>query len=680
MRNTGQNGGTAGADTRAVAGWDIGRGTGATIVAVIDDGIDHTHPDLAANMWTNPGEIAGNNIDDDGNGFIDDIHGYDFTRDTGDILGGLDGDHGTHVAGSVGAVGNNGIGVTGMTWRTRLMTLPLFSNGANSGQTSVAIQALNYAVQMGSRLSNNSWGSYGFSQSLLQAIQAAGNAGHVFVAGAGNDTKNNDATPFFPSSYFTSANNVVSVGAVDRNDNMAGFSNYGERTVMLTAPGVEILSTSRNGGYMFMQGTSMATPHVTGALAAFMDASPGRSPQEIIAALGQSVRPLAAADRKTSTGGTLDLEALMQLSGSAVFATGADAGGGPHVKVFRGSGTEIASFFAYNPNFRGGVRVATGDVNGDRTADIVTVAGPGGGPHVKVFDGKTFAEIASFMAFETRFTGGLTVATGDVNGDGRADIIVGADAGGGPRVSVFSMPAGATSPAMIANFFAYDPAFTGGVRVAAGMFTPGSKLTDVITTPGAGGGPHLKRFSAEDLLRGRTVVAAQTMVGDPNGRTGLWVSTGDMNGDGIAEYVTGAGRGTPIVTILDGRFMGVITTMRNPFGGETPGLVNPNNPGLVGSLNPPSTNNGLLPLGAPPTQLVSAASNSPGAAAGYSFGARVAVQDVNGDKVADMIVSGGPNDAPVVTLVDGRTFSPFRNFEAYASNFFGGIFVGAGGV
>jgi subtilisin family serine protease len=681
LRNTGQNGGTAGADTRAHLGWDIGVGSGETIVAVIDDGVQHTHPDLAANMWTNPGEVAGNGVDDDGNGFVDDIHGYDFTRNTGDILGGIIDDHGTHVAGTVGAVGNNAVGVTGVTWNTRIMTMPIFSSGAGNGLAD-SISALNYAVQMGSKLSNNSWGYQGPSSvGLMQAIAQAGDAGHVFVTAAGNTSDNNDVVDDFPTNYYGTLPNVVAVSAFDRNDRMASFSSYGLRKVTLGAPGVEIYSTSTGNGYAFKQGTSMASPQVAGALAAFMDASPGLTPAEVIAALKQSVRRIPAAVGKTDTGGVLDMNALMELSRVGLQVTGAGEGGSPHVKVFRGRGREAASFYAYDQRFTGGVRVATGDVTGDGFADVVTAAGPGGGPHVKVFDGKTFQEVFSFYAFDPTFSRGLTVAAGDVNGDGRADIIVGADAGGAPQVAVFGKLTPTGGLTRMADFLAYDQRFTGGVRVAAGVFTAGGKVADIVTGPGRGGGPHLRRFAGASVAAGAATVVAETFSGDPNDTSGLWVSAGDLNGDGVADIVAGVGAGTPVVRAFNGRNLAPLFSMVNPFSGEINGLVNPVSTTQIGSVGVPILSTGLIPPAASINSLAYEGNLvKPVTRSGYTHGVRVAVGDVNGDKKPDLILAGGPSDAPTIALIEGQSRATLGIYSAYDPAFNGGVFVGSVGV
>ena len=240
------------------------------MVAIIDTGIDYTHPDLAANIWTNPGEIAGDGIDNDGNGYVDDVHGYDFVNNDGDPMD--DHFHGTHTAGTVGAVGNNGVGVTGVNWQVKLMALK-FLGASGSGSVSGAVSALEYAVTMGVRLSNNSWGGGGYSQALYDAIKNSQVIGHVFVAAAGNSGVNSDLQPAYPASY--DLDNIISVAAIDSSDNLASFSNRGVVTVDLAAPGVAVLSTVLGGGYASYSGTSMATPHVTGAAALALGLSSG---------------------------------------------------------------------------------------------------------------------------------------------------------------------------------------------------------------------------------------------------------------------------------------------------------------------------------------------------------------------------------------------------------------------
>lgn len=302
MLNIGQGGGLAGADMHATAAWDTTTGSGGTIVAVIDTGIDYTHPDLAPNMWINTGEIPGNNIDDDKDGFIDDVHGVNFIVNSGNPMD--DHSHGTHVAGTIGAVGNNGIGVAGVNWRVQLMALK-FLDSSGSGSTSNAIRALNYAVAHGASISNNSWGGGGYNQALIDAINNARGQGHIYVAAAGNTGANNDVSPFYPSSY--TPNNIVAVAATDSWDQLASFSNYGATTVDLAAPGVNIYSTMPGGNYGYKSGTSMAAPHVAGALALVRDLHPSWTYLQVINQVLGTVDPQSSLTGKLVTGGRLNL-------------------------------------------------------------------------------------------------------------------------------------------------------------------------------------------------------------------------------------------------------------------------------------------------------------------------------------------------------------------------------------
>jgi subtilisin family serine protease len=287
MHNTGQTGGTADADIDAPEAWDVGTGSSEIIVAVIDTGVDYTHPDLAGNMWTNEPELNGSpGVDDDGNGYIDDIYGYDFCNNDGNPMD--DHYHGTHCAGTVGATGNNGQGVAGVCWDVRIMALK-FLNSAGSGSSSNAIQCVEYSVLMGANLSSNSWGGGGYDQGLKDAIDAAGEAGMLFVAAAGNDNLDNDTYPHYPSSFTSSS--LISVMATDKYDNKSSFSNYGLISVDLGAPGSSILSCQPGGGYQYLNGTSMATPHVAGACALLWSLNPAMSNQEIKNILLQSVDP-----------------------------------------------------------------------------------------------------------------------------------------------------------------------------------------------------------------------------------------------------------------------------------------------------------------------------------------------------------------------------------------------------
>lgn len=308
LNNTGQSGGTVDADIDATEAWDIQTGTRNTIVAVIDTGVDYNHPDLAANMWRNAGEVANDGIDNDNNGFVDDVFGYDFANGDGNPMD--DNGHGTHVAGTIGAVGNNGIGVAGVNWNTRIMALKfLGSNG--SGSTSNAVAALNYAITMGANISNHSWGGGGPSSTLATAINRGRSFNHIVVAAAGNNGTDNNTTAFYPANYTLSYDNVVSVASTTRTDALSSFSNYGATSVTLAAPGSSIYSTTPNNTYSTYSGTSMAAPHVSGALALLRDKNPTWTYQELIAKLKSSVDPLAALTGKVLTGGRLNVANML---------------------------------------------------------------------------------------------------------------------------------------------------------------------------------------------------------------------------------------------------------------------------------------------------------------------------------------------------------------------------------
>jgi subtilisin family serine protease len=310
LHNTGQNGGTADADIDAPEAWDARTSAHPIIVAVIDTGVRYTHEDLAGNMWINPGEIAGNGIDDDGNGYVDDVYGINAINNTGDPND--DNGHGTHVAGTIGAIGNNGKGVVGVAWNVRIMALK-FLNSNGSGSISDAIKCVNYARLNGAKIMSNSWGGGGFSQAMYDAIKAARDADILFVAAAGNNGANADTSPMYPAAY--DLENIISVAATDRNDNRASFSNYGAVSVDLGAPGVSILSTyhNNNSAYATLSGTSMACPHVSGAAALVWAQHPALNYSQIKARILASTDPIASLAGITVTGGRLNVhKALIQ--------------------------------------------------------------------------------------------------------------------------------------------------------------------------------------------------------------------------------------------------------------------------------------------------------------------------------------------------------------------------------
>ncbi|MCE0494868.1 S8 family serine peptidase [Vibrio salinus] len=311
LENTGQDirgvTGVYDSDIDADLAWSTTTGNPDLIVAVIDTGVDYNHNDLNENVWINPGEIAGNGIDDDGNGYIDDIYGYDFFSNDSNPID--EEGHGTHVAGTICAESNNNIGISGVAWQCKIMALRFL--GPNGGYTSDAITALDYAVAKGVKISNNSWGGGGYSQGLYDAISNAAANGHVFVAAAGNGGADSigddtDILPHYPSSY--NLENIISVAATNNRDQLAGFSNYGLNSVDVGAPGVNIVSTML-GSYYWSSGTSMAAPHVAGVAALILSLHPDWGYTEIKDRLLSTIRPVAVLSGKTVTGGVIDAQA-----------------------------------------------------------------------------------------------------------------------------------------------------------------------------------------------------------------------------------------------------------------------------------------------------------------------------------------------------------------------------------
>jgi PKD repeat protein len=305
--------------SQAGEAWAAGEtGSAQVLIGVIDEGIQLDHPDLAGQVWINPHEPV-NGVDDDGNGYVDDVNGWDFdggdsTIYDGGTRGSLD-DHGTHVAGTIGAKAD-GQGVVGVNHATTLISGKFL--GRRGGTLSNAVKAVDYFTDLKQRhgldivATNNSWGGGGFSQSLLDAILRADQAGILFVAAAGNNGGDNDATPSYPSGY--DAPNVIAVAATDRLGGLASFSQYGAQSVDLGAPGVGIWSTTAFNGWSKYDGTSMATPHVTGALALYAAARPGTSAADLKSALLTGTAATPSLTGKTATGGRLDISRMLQLA------------------------------------------------------------------------------------------------------------------------------------------------------------------------------------------------------------------------------------------------------------------------------------------------------------------------------------------------------------------------------
>ncbi|HXG84472.1 MAG TPA: S8 family serine peptidase [Pyrinomonadaceae bacterium] len=304
LNNDGQNGGKANADLGALKAWLKTQGSNDVVVAVLDTGVDYTHPDLMNNMWMRPDKVPA--YRDDELGTINDLRGFNADDNKSDPMD--DNGHGTHCAGIVGAEGDNGEGIAGINWNVRIMPLKFLGRGG-SGSTKNAIEAINYAIDrkrngVNVKVINASWGSTGYSKALEDVVRAAGEEGILFVAAAGNNGTSNDKSPHYPSNY--NLPNVVSVAALDRADNLASFSNFGIKTVHIAAPGREILSTWLNDDYREASGTSMATPYVAGTAALILSSEPNLSVEKLRERLLRSVDKLDVLNGKVESGGRLN--------------------------------------------------------------------------------------------------------------------------------------------------------------------------------------------------------------------------------------------------------------------------------------------------------------------------------------------------------------------------------------
>lgn len=301
--------GIVGVDVGAEAAWNIETGSKNVVVAVIDTGIDFNHPDLNAQAWVNEKEKNGTpGVDDDGNGYVDDVHGYNFAGNKGDSTD--DNGHGSHCAGTIGAKGDDGKGLVGVNWDVSMMAVK-FLDKAGSGTLANAVKSIDYARINGAKIMSNSWGGGGASAVLKKAIEDANAAGILFVAAAGNETNNNDISPTYPAGY--EVENVLSVAAIDNRGGLASFSNWGQKTVHVAAPGVNIVSTVPGAKYDSYSGTSMATPHVAGIAALLLAHDSAATHLDIKKRIIDSARPLYNLKSRVSSGGVAD--AYYALSG-----------------------------------------------------------------------------------------------------------------------------------------------------------------------------------------------------------------------------------------------------------------------------------------------------------------------------------------------------------------------------
>jgi subtilisin family serine protease len=630
---------------KAIRAWDKKRETPEITIAIIDSGIQINHPDLKDNIWRNQGEVQGNGIDEDGNGFTDDVNGWDFVNNISDpnpkFKAGFTESgviHGTIVAGVAAGYGNNGVGITGVTWQAKLMSLKVLDD-KGVGDTRNVVKAIDYAIKNKADIINLSFTGFSYSQALYDAIRRAYDAGIFITAAAGNDEGqgsgvNIDERPIYPACYDGSSgeNMVIGVSATDSIDQKAKFSSYGSICVDIASPGVSIFSTtvfapqyatpvfSLNKKYDgFWSGTSMATPMVSGAAALVMSANPRlgtKGVKDILLQYADDINRLNVGYSGKLGNGRLNIDlsvsnaakmvsakreylAIAPISnkdsairllkftgeesgkipafenlpgdvnlasgdlygdGSEEIITGSGTGGPPLIRIFKRDGTLLYQFLAYDKNFRGGVNVAAGDVNGDGRDEIITGAGAGGDPQVRVYK-RDGVLLSQFLAYDKNFRGGVNVAAGDVTGDGADEIITGPGVGGGPHVRIFKRDG-----TVVGQFFAFNKSRRYGVKVAAGYFFSGASgnRAAIVTVEGRGGEPTVRIYGAD----GQFNLAIPAFNKKFNG--GVSLAVADFNNDGFDEIASGAGPGgAPQVRVFsrDGQLMSSFYAREESYSG-----------------------------------------------------------------------------------------------------------------
>lgn len=634
---------------KAVEAWNSVRESQNIVIAILDSGVQIKHPDLKDNIWINKKETAGNNIDDDKNGFIDDINGWDFINNSSDpspkFQAGFNEEginHGTIIAGIAGASGNNAAGVAGISWKVKLMPLKVLEDNGEGGTLKV-VKAIDYAIANGANIINLSFVGFGYSKSLDDAIKRAYEAGVIVVAAGGNeqgqgDGYNLDETPMYPACLdgANGENRVIGVAATDTIDQKAPFSSFGSKCIDIAAPGVSAYSTvvyeptkyledkSFNTYYDgYWSGTSVAVPIISASLALIESANPSLSRDEVISTLLNTADNISAVNPnyfgKLGRGRVNLASAVSQAQTSLKnkkeeLLVGPMAGLDGPVKITNQDGAVIKEFYPFG-KFKGGVSLASGDINGDGQSEIIAAAGPGGGPHVKIFN-LNGEVVGQFFAFKEKFRGGLKVASADVNNDGKDEIIITAASSGDSEIKIFNGRGG-----LLGSFYAYNNKFKGGLNIAAGDIDADGE-PEIITGLGAGKAPEVRIFEAIGTLQGQFLAYQKTFLG------GVEVAVANIKGGAIANralIITAPGKGGgPHIRIFDnkGNVAGQFFAFNSNFRG----------------------------------------------------GVDIAKADVDNDGLDEIIAAAGPGGAPHVRVFesDGRIIG---SFYAYAANFSGGASV-----
>lgn len=615
-------------DINGPQAWDMWRGTTDTVVAVIDSGIDTDHPDLEAKRVAGYDYVDNdsdpdsnpNGIDDDGNG----------TTDSGV-------NHGSHVSGTIAAVTNNSVGIAGVCPNCKIMPIRVL-NDEGSGTTTAIINGIDFAVNNGAEVINMSLGG-SYSTAYDDALGRAYADNIPLIIAAGNETSYINAAPRSPVANDGSENRVLGVGALAVDGTKAGFSNYGDKYVDVSAPGVDIHSTiyyspalGRNDYYGNSSGTSMATPITAGVAALIRSHFPELSVQQVYNRITSNVRAFVPGVDAHMGAGRVD--AAASVTGALSFITAPGAGMAPTVKGFNNIGTEQSetNFNAYESTFTGGVNVATGNIDSDAADEIITGPGPHGGPFLRVWEKDGTQRGIQFFPFHPNFHGGLSVASGDVDGDGKNEIAVAQQSEGQAWIKVYRYN---SQKEILAEFNAFGTPEV-GASIAMGDLDNDGK-DELIVGAGPGGGPQIRAYNIGTTTvtgpnQGATLMGIQFFAFHPNNRSGIHVAAGDYDGDSKDEIAVSQGAGDEAWTKVY-RYNSTKTVLGN--------------------------------WRAYP--------------AGVTSGAVVAMGDIDGDGQAEVITAPDANGGPQVRAfnVDGTELSSI-NFFAYSSSFRGGARVAVG--
>ena len=509
---------------KAEEAWGIsGGGKKEIVVAVLDTGVDIDHPDLKDNIWVNVDEISSNGNDDDHNGYIDDINGWDFLESIPDprpkikensTEAGIQ--HGTLISGIIAAEGNNGQGVIGLSYEARIMPLRVLNNDG-TGNVNQVIQGINYAIYNGAKIINLSFVGSEKSYFLKEALKKAWDMGLIVVAAAGNETANSpfdlNKAPTYPICLDAEEkeNFIIGVAATDSQDKKASFSDYGASCIDISSPGTKFYGplvyqpekgfNNYYGGYW--SGTSLSAPLVSSLAALVWSTNPllsQKNVRDIILEQADEIDSLNPDFQGQLGKGRINAFKAVNytftqtgnLSAENYIVTGAGPGGGPHVRVFDFQGNPKAGFFAYDSRFLGGITITTGDLDGNGVDEIIVGTGPGGGPHVKVFDRQGNLKL-QFYAYNETYYGGINLFSGaDIDGDNKDDIIVAVNKTASPYIRVFE----GRSAVLRLQFLPYDRVFYQGVKVSAADLN-GNQKNEIVVGLGAGREPYVRIYDTQ---------------------------------------------------------------------------------------------------------------------------------------------------------------------------------------